>query len=982
MPAPPPSAPPTTTVLPPSLTQRSQTMPILAPEAKLPVKERGRPSLTIDARRAVEQDIDDSKSSICLSPSWDQGKKKKKEKRQREKERKKQEEARQEAEKKARKEAEKQQAAAIKAGKREGRLSKRPPPAAMDTQRMPSALRPQSDSRRNSILSVFSSGPSSGDSSRRSSRDLKRLSVVSTESSKGQRRSQSTPASSTEIEDPSGAWHPLVSGTAPQLPALPRFGLSSRNGSSGGESKSSSWGSEEAYSRELAKYANQLDQGSISSQQATFARDSTQPLKQARPLVRSQTDTALMTIGHGQPVIKEVHRAVAERKGPDEAYRSRPNGALRAPHNSRESSNSRSSETNQVQNDGLATAKVAQVYQQAQHIPVHPLQANPIQIANHLDGGSYVHKERMRKQQQSMRGFQDEQAIKEATKTLGEEDEDILQEPAATLPEGQEATTTDVEAEDIPPMPALPAASPPESSVESVDQYHDFLKDSKDQGSKDSQESVGLCNPDSMPAKRHTFLGMGFRSKPVKQPKHSSMAESTSRSPDDVGSAKPSPPPRLDTSNLRDSPGLSKAERMLGYAPPPQTPPSQTPVARSRLSQAVVDKERSPTGKANSPVQGRTKLANAIVDKESPPRKKGSPPVPVRSSTSHDVVSNATQVEGTSLVRSHSRTRTSSSQLLNDNVALPRSLPRSTTAPVLPTFNPEPLLPKHDESAPSKPNKQYKEAQPNNVEPASHAKPQVAAAASLQSQLQVAQKDSGPIRVPELVIESSTPEGIVRKTSLKRPRSNPQLQVTTPNPPVPTLDFLPQLKHQALVKPKPRSHLRNSVIPTDETTRPSSSHFPVPAAPTHNALTPANNSAPNLTTTATASHSPKRPTSQLSPRSLTASNSTLTPQRPHGPLPTSNRMSSSTGIRPAGLGKTVAKLIVTCCSCTRWIDLPSDLFEAMALPARLTKLDGSAAGQGEARLDTAVQCPWCGHCMTTRCCSTDTWVCNKHNGFL
>lgn len=968
--SPPPSAGPFHTAPPPSLTRRSQTMPTLTPDAKLPTTGKARPSLTIDPRNAAEGDVDDSKSSICLSPSWDQGKKEKKEKRQREKERKKQEEARKEAEKKARKEAEKQQAAANKAGKREGRLSKKPPPAAMETQRMPSALRQQSESRRNSILSVFSSGPSSGDSSRRSSRDLKRLSVASTASSNGQRRSQSTPASSTEIADSSSAWRSLVSGTAPQLPALPRFGLHSRNGSSG-ESKSNSWGSEEAYSRELFKYASELNQGSTSPQQATSVGDSIPSLKLARPLVRSQTDTALLTISQDQPVIKAVPRAVAERKGSKDAYPSRrsdPQGAL-------QNSGNHSTKDSGVDQIFLNNVQVATQdrsgAQHAQHVTVHPLQANPIQIASSLDGGSYVHKERMRKQQQSLRGFQDEQAVKDATRTLEEEDEDLPQEQVVTFPEGQETAISDYKAEVVPPVPPIPKVQAPEPIVESVDQLHGYLKEPSE-----PSESVVLCNPDSMPTKRHTFLRFGFGSKPLDQPRQFSVAESVATSSENTDHAKPQQAPRLDTKNTMDSTRLSKAERILGHAPP-QTPPSQTPLGRSRLSQAVVDKERSPTGKSNSPTQGRRKLTNAIVDKDLPPRKKDHSPVQVRASPAQDGFSKETQVQEQQMVRSHSRTRTSSSQLLNDNVSLPQLLPRSTAAPVLPIFSHEPILLSHGEAANSTPAQFHVHAPTNKNELTDETSFQLAMAAKPLPQppqsAELAQNKSEPKHVPELVIESATPEGIVRKTSLKRPRSNPQLQVTTPNPPVPSLDFLPRLKHQALVKPKPRSHLRNSLVPTDETARPSSSQFPVPAAPMHHALTPANNSAPNLTITAP--RSPKRPTSQLGPRSLTSD--TLDPKRPTGPP---NRM--STGGRPAGLGKTVAKLIVTCCSCTRWIDLPSDLFEAMALPARLTKLDGSAAGTGEARLDTAVQCPWCAHCMTTHCCSTDTWVCNKHNGFL
>ena len=938
MAAPPPSAPLAQAGPPQPLSQRSQTMPNLTQEARLPAQDRERPTLTIDPPTVISKDDDDSKSSICLSPSWDRGKKAKKEKKQLEKELKKQEEVRKEAEKKARNEIEKQRAAANKAGKRDGRLSKKPPPAAMDTQRMPSELRSHSSSRRNSILSILSSNHSSGDSSRRSSRELKRLSYLSTDSSTDQRRSKSTPASSTEIKDALSAWGPVVSGAAPQLPALPVFGLHSHSGSSVG-SKSNSWGSEEAYGTELATYANQLNQGSTSPQQQNFARGATQSLQPARVLIRSQTDTALMTISQDQPTIKEVPRAIAVRHRSDDAYQSRV-ATTRNNHEPQTSMKSRSDLEN------------------TQHTRIHPLQANPIQIASSLDGGSYVHKERMRKQQQSLRGFHEEQAVRDATRMLGEQDENVVHEPKVGLPTGREAIFSRTEVEEVPPVPPIPAVPGPASSTELVDQYHSYLKESQD-----TQDQVILCNPESMPAKKHTFLGMGFRSKPAKQPKESGLIEGMPGSSEEKRDGKPLQPPRLNTSNLKDPTRLSKAERMLGQAPP-QTPPSQTPAGRSRLSQAVVDKERSPTGKVASPIQGRSKLANAVIDKESPPRKRETSSVQTKSSTAQDPAA--------PLVRSHSRTRTSSSQLLNDNESLPRPLPRSTTAPVLPIFDSEPFVISQDETALMGPRNAHKSPKANKFKPSNQADSQPAATGDRSSQAQGSAKPvpekSRPKPAPELVIEAVTPEGVVRKASLKRPRSNPQLQVTTPDPPVPSLDFLPQLKHQALVKPKPRSHLRNSLITDDETTRPSSSQFPVPAAPMHNGLPPSNNSAPNLN--GTPPRSPRRPTSQLSSRSAT--NETAIPHRPSGPV---NRM--STGGRPKGLGKTVAKIIVTCCSCDRWIDLPSDLFKAMAMPARLTKLDGSAATEGEARLDTAVQCPWCAHCMTKHCCSQDTWICNS-----
>ncbi|KAH8682271.1 hypothetical protein BX600DRAFT_39031 [Xylariales sp. PMI_506] len=65
-------------------------------------------------------------------------------------------------------------------------------------------------------------------------------------------------------------------------------------------------------------------------------------------------------------------------------------------------------------------------------------------------------------------------------------------------------------------------------------------------------------------------------------------------------------------------------------------------------------------------------------------------------------------------------------------------------------------------------------------------------------------------------------------------------------------------------------------------------------------------------------------------------------------------------------GNSVGKVLVICCSCKFFLDLPSRVYECMAKPDAIVedkRLGVSAA------ITTMVKCPWCGHGMTTGCCS-------------
>ncbi|KAH9997177.1 hypothetical protein F4779DRAFT_631487 [Xylariaceae sp. FL0662B] len=79
---------------------------------------------------------------------------------------------------------------------------------------------------------------------------------------------------------------------------------------------------------------------------------------------------------------------------------------------------------------------------------------------------------------------------------------------------------------------------------------------------------------------------------------------------------------------------------------------------------------------------------------------------------------------------------------------------------------------------------------------------------------------------------------------------------------------------------------------------------------------------------------------------------------------------SATSVRGAvlaeGRAEPLAKMLVECCSCKFFHDMPSRVYECMAKPDSVIedKLLGVSAA-----ITTMVKCPWCGHGMTTQCCS-------------
>lgn len=69
---------------------------------------------------------------------------------------------------------------------------------------------------------------------------------------------------------------------------------------------------------------------------------------------------------------------------------------------------------------------------------------------------------------------------------------------------------------------------------------------------------------------------------------------------------------------------------------------------------------------------------------------------------------------------------------------------------------------------------------------------------------------------------------------------------------------------------------------------------------------------------------------------------------------------------PERKGEPIAKVLVECCSCHFYLDMPSRVYECMAKPDSI--VEDRSLGVSAA-ITTTVKCPWCGHGMSTKCCS-------------
>ncbi|KAF6226527.1 hypothetical protein HO133_009393 [Letharia lupina] len=917
----------------PSLTTRSQTLPSLLTDRGPSGKSM--PSLAqLKTNTSTDQE-DSTPIEICLSPSWsDHGeKRKRREKKRMEKEQK-------EIEKRLKQDQERQRTADIKAGKR---LSRKPPPAAMETQKMPQAL------RRNSWASMMSSHTSSGENTRRSSREEKRLSGISIGSTGSQSHSRSTPATSTEeASDParrSGQSHSVISSAAPKIP---NFGWSSRRTSSG-TNKSLSWGSEDAYAREVISFAYRFEGSPTDLEhpkpnELEAQQGSKPPIQQAAitpTFSRSVTEPNLATFSQ-QSVPRSPQRPPAKRKDSSEPRQN--HGQKDPPGERRNSAHSPKASPN-FQDDlaGEMEAIMASHHQRPSQNPPSP--RSPQTRSSH-DGSSYVHKQRMYQQQRSIAGFEDEQAVKDAN--------DMAAKSEALAGEDGQRAKLGLRAPDTRQQHSNTVSVTPGIANDRVP-VSPMTRDSA------MQPDIKLSPmKQQTPVKQQTDVAPSSSLKPAH-------TNTTQKGPDDTEIRAGSQLVRdsVSLNKTQTAPGL-KTDKILNFRRRSKLAPSKISVPDNVQSKTVALPSVPPTVTIVEEPPGKRSKAERMSQDTKPTQvhasvrtgSESSPRSPPRESLPEP-----------NPMQSHAKSRTSSSMVLSDNLPSPTS-PKSTTEPVVMSSNKaakqaegnEASRELHLEAELKSPHgKRMTSVTTNKALP--DTPPAAKDASAPEATTSKAIPTTKPL--PEVVIESTTEEGLVRKTSIKRPRSNPQLQTqTTATNSLPSLDFLPQLKHQPLVKRQPQflpvAKDRFPPVPKDYATIKLMASKP-----------PVSSHAPDM---------------ELIPRSPFR-----TPSQFPVPGRTFNRSVTDVGTVSFGKGalaegmeaKPIAKLFVICCKCKFWHDLPSKLYEAMALPKELHKDENLAGDKGKGkvtgtRLETAVKCPWCEHAMTTWCCQGWTTVVYLH----
>lgn len=166
-------------------------------------------------------------------------------------------------------------------------------------------------------------------------------------------------------------------------------------------------------------------------------------------------------------------------------------------------------------------------------------------------------------------------------------------------------------------------------------------------------------------------------------------------------------------------------------------------------------------------------------------------------------------------------------------------------------------------------------------------------------------------------------------------------------------DLLPDLKHQPLYSRKAKGGISSISLPNSPPPE------LVDAAPRKSAMRASrkynSNSDSALVSPGAAYLQEARKAAPIPP---TATSRALRPHYAH--------KNSSTSVKSEGRSEPLAKMLVECCNCKFFHDMPSRVYECMAKPDSLVedKLLGVSA-----TITTMVKCPWCAHGMTTQCCS-------------
>lgn len=1093
----------------PALMRRSETSPALSPAQSSVERTPAKTPLKIETTR-VKDDVDPQE--ICLSPSWSDSKKRKKEKRQREKELKELKDfekkvsgrsgMKRELSKKYRKEEEKGQkrAAEVKAGRR---LSKKPPPAAMDTQKMPMGL------RRNSLVSMFSSRSSSREGSRRNSLsgDEKRLSGISL-SSFATGRSQSTQPTSDEAAPSIDKYQSTISPVAPRLPS---FNWRSRKSPSEA-SRGVSWVSEDAYDKEVVEFAYRLDASAFIAEAEKIERkrshNEQKPQHPRRSYFKEHTEVNGISRSATEPALMSSTPGSTVPQAPPKS----PRRSQTTPQDCSAQKAVKIQESNSTVRD--CTAKVShaaapdrRVNREAPIVAAKkeelkrpeatpPQQQRPaMHVRMSHDGSSYVQKQRLYQQQMSIAGFEDQETVQRANQHI------VDSETAKKIHEWDSRPSD----ESLPIPVEVDATPKPRHSDRPDSQVTIVTPSPGDQVRKDpSSQSKPSVSTEPQKA---TLLSNG-----------KTAAEIPEKTSANMGDNRPTPAEKS-VAPVESLPSPeSKTHKTYGFRKRSKPPPAKIWVAEEMRHPTDHQLPMSaPPNHVSGPATKRSKLENPLS--ASPL----SSPVPAARKRAGSAGSETLMPPPAELFRKHTRNRTNSSEALTPDLPSP-----------VPKFNPfdssqvwakqsrgqssplvSPMTNVHKFSVENKaeldtnsnqPHKQSTEgiddaaSRPvksiqnhlvdadaltediSNQKSSTKVKTKTDDAKELTryelvETFQPKAKVSNPIapveigpsvaekaivseptlQTPspgatkpksEIVVESVSNEGVVRKMSITRPRSNPHLpmQQSASTSSLPSLDFLPQLKHQPLVKrtSPPRTNREVAMLPGSNSLgslssspansrllaatatgdlptvlprsplRPSPPNSPLKysSAPT-TTTTISSNGATTATATATPSTSRikippifnRSSTSIPASISSTSSSTSVTSLSSSSKVQPPSEKMASPGVATA---KPVAKLFVICCKCKFWHDLPSKLYEAMALPSQAvahhqqmmkndkdqctvemktsnnatstTPMATAAAAHLDptANVNVNVKCPWCDHGMTTWCCQGWTAVVYLH----
>ncbi|OTA86013.1 hypothetical protein M434DRAFT_15989 [Hypoxylon sp. CO27-5] len=203
-------------------------------------------------------------------------------------------------------------------------------------------------------------------------------------------------------------------------------------------------------------------------------------------------------------------------------------------------------------------------------------------------------------------------------------------------------------------------------------------------------------------------------------------------------------------------------------------------------------------------------------------------------------------------------------------------------------------------------------------------------------------------------IKENLEEEFNRNPYQQPPRAQSALDVHSTN-------FVPELKHRSPYPKKAKSGVSSFSLPNSPPPE------LVDGAPRKSALrTSRKNSSKNdessalvSTSTGAAYLQEARKTVPIPPVSTSRA------LRPHYAHKNSSG-SVKTVITTESQSDPLAKVLVECCNCKFFHDMPSRVYECMAKPDSLVedKLLGVSA-----TITTMVKCPWCAHGMTTQCCS-------------